>query len=79
MKEEILQHEFYTNNINVIKCEICLELQILDKQVKQRKELHTCEKCQNRKDPVYFLRNNLHLVWYEVSDSGEFVRDKDEN
>ncbi len=33
VKEEILQHEFYTNNINVIKCEICLELQILDKQV----------------------------------------------
>ncbi len=30
-KEEILQHEFYTNNINVIKCEICLELQILNK------------------------------------------------
>jgi hypothetical protein len=44
VKEEILQHEFYTNNINVIKCEICLELQILDKQVKQRKEPLTCQK-----------------------------------
>jgi hypothetical protein len=32
MKKEILKHKFYTNNINVIKCEICLELQILDKQ-----------------------------------------------
>jgi hypothetical protein len=28
---------------------------------------------------MYFLRNNLHPVWYEVSDSGEFIRDKDEN
>jgi hypothetical protein len=77
--EEILQHEFHTNNINVIKYEICLELQILDKQVKLRKEPHTCQKCQNRKDTMYFLRNNLHPVWYEVSDSGEFIRDKDGN
>ncbi len=58
VKEEILKREFYTNNINVIKCEICLELQILDKQEKQRKEPHTCQKCQNRKDPMFFLRNN---------------------
>ncbi len=79
MKEEFLQHELYTNNINVIKCEICLELQILDEQVKQRKDPHTCQKCQNRKDPMYFLRNNLHPVWYEVSNSGEFIRDKDGN
>jgi hypothetical protein len=79
VKKEILQHEFYTNNINVIKCEICLELQILDKQVKQRKEPDTCQKCQNRKDPMYFLINNLHPVWYEVSDSREFIRDKDGN
>ncbi len=79
VKKEILQHEFYTNNINVINCEISLELQILDKQVKQRKEPHTCQKCQNRNNPMYFLRNNLHPVWYEVSDSGEFIRDKDEN
>jgi hypothetical protein len=79
VKEGILQYEFYTNNINVIKCEICLELQILGKQVKQRKEPHTCQKCQNKKDPMYFSRNNLHPVWYEVSDSGEFIRDKDGN
>ncbi len=79
VKEEILQHEFYTNNINVIICDICLELQILDKQLKQTKEPNPCQKCQNRKDPTYFMRNNLHPVWYEVSDSGEFIRDKDGN
>ncbi len=45
VKEEILQHDFYTNNIDFNYCEICLELQILDKQVKQRKEPHTCQKC----------------------------------
>jgi hypothetical protein len=28
---------------------------------------------------MYFLRNNLYPVWYEVSDSGEFIRDKDGN
>ncbi len=75
VKGEILQHEFYTNNINVIKCEICLELHILDKQVKQRKEPHTCQKCQNRKDLMYFSINNLRPVWYEVSDSWEFIRE----
>jgi hypothetical protein len=26
-----------------------------------------------------FLRNNLHPVWYEVSNSGEFIRYKDGN
>ncbi len=61
-KKEILQHEFNIKNINVITCDICLELQILDKQLKQTKEPHTCQKCQNRKDPMYFLRNNLHPV-----------------
>jgi hypothetical protein len=28
---------------------------------------------------MYFLRNNLHPVWYQVCDSGEFIRDKDGN
>jgi hypothetical protein len=28
---------------------------------------------------MYFLRNNLHPVWYEVSNGGEFIRDKDGN
>ncbi len=63
MKEEIVKHKFYTNNINVIKWEICLELQILDKQEKQRKEPHTCQKCQNRKDPMYFLRRKKIILF----------------
>ena len=28
---------------------------------------------------MYFLKNNLHPVWYEVLDDGEFIRDKDGN
>jgi hypothetical protein len=28
---------------------------------------------------MYFLKNNLHPVWYEVLDYGEFIRDKDGN
>ncbi len=28
---------------------------------------------------MYFLRNNLHPVWYEVSNSGEFIQDRDGN
>jgi hypothetical protein len=28
---------------------------------------------------VYFLKNNLYPVWYEVSDNGESIKDKDGN
>ncbi len=78
-KEEILRQNFHTNNLNVTKCELCLELQIVDTQSQQRKEARTCQKCQSRKNSMYYLRNNLHLVWYEVSDNGELIRDKDGN
>ncbi len=28
---------------------------------------------------MYYLKNNLHPIWYEVSDVGAFVPDKDGN
>jgi hypothetical protein len=79
LKEENLKHEIYTNSLKVIKCEICLKCSLVSNQPQQRKAPYTCDKCQNRKDPMYFLKNNLHTVWYEVSDNGEFTKDKDGN
>ncbi len=66
LKEETLEHEFYTNSLNIKKCEICLECHIEDKQSKEGETTYICQKCQSRKDTKYFLRNNLHPVWYEV-------------
>jgi hypothetical protein len=66
-KEQTLEHEFNTNNLNILKCDTCLECQI-KVDVKEGQDTYTCQKCHNRKDPSYFLRNNLHPAWYEVDD-----------
>jgi hypothetical protein len=79
VREEILHHEYHMKNLNVLKCEICLEVHIMDGHAQQAKKLFSCQKCCSRKDPMYFLRNNLHPVWYEVSDDGELIRDKNGN
>ena len=79
VREEILHHKFQMKNLNVVKCEICLELHMVDGQVLQTRKPYSCQKCHKRKDPMYFLKNNLHPVWYEVSDDGYLVRDKDGN
>lgn len=79
VKEKILHHEFLMMNLNVLKCNLCLEVHIVDGQVQQTGKPYSCKKCNGRKDPNYFLTNNLHPVWYEVSDDGEIIRDKDGN
>ena len=79
VKEEILHHEFQMKNLTVRKCNICLELVMMDGQTQQSGRSYTCQKCQKRKDPMYYLKNNLHPIWYEVSDDGSFVRDKNDN
>ena len=76
LKEETLKHEFYINSLNIKTCEICLECHIEDKQLKEEETTYVCQKCQNRKDPKYFLTNNLHAVWYEINDNGQFIKDK---
>jgi len=79
VKEEILHHEFQMKNLTVLKCKMCLELHMMDGQAQQSRRPYSCQKCQKRKDPMYYLKNNLHPIWYEVSDVGAFVRDKDGN
>ncbi len=70
VKEEILHHEFQIKNLNVVKCKICMELHMVDGQVQQTRKPYSCPKCHKRKDPMYFLKNNLHPVWYEVFNEG---------
>ncbi len=78
VNEQILEHEFNTNNLNIVKCETCMEWQILV-NVKEDQSIYTCKKCQNRKDPMYFLRNNLHPVWYEMDIDGKYAKGLDGN
>jgi hypothetical protein len=78
VNEQILEHEFNTNNLNIVKCETCMECRILV-NVKEDQSIYTCKKCQNRKDPRYFLRNNLHPVWYEMDIDGKYAKDLDGN
>ncbi len=61
------------------KCDVCLECRIVDIHLKQGHSTHVCQRCQNRNNPMHFLKNNLHTVWYKVSKNGKFTRDKDSN
>ncbi len=79
VREEILNHEFHMKNLNVLKCELCLELHIVVREVQQTRKPYSCYKCHDRKDSMYFLKNNFYPVWYEVSDDEEFIRDKGGN
>jgi len=69
VKEQILEHEFTTNNLNIVKCNVCLECHI-QKNVLPNHESYICKKCHTRKDPDYFMKNNLHPVWFEVNEDG---------
>jgi hypothetical protein len=65
-KEQILEHEFITNNLNIVKCNVCLECQIQNNNLPDQ-ESYTYKKCHKRKDNDYYSNNNLHLVWFEVN------------
>ncbi len=62
VREEILNHDVHMKNLNVLKCELCLKVHIVDRENQQTRKLYSCFKCLGRKDPMYFLRNNLHPV-----------------
>ena len=69
IKEQILEHEFITNNLNIVKCNVCLECHIQNNVLPDH-ESYTCKKCHKRKDPDYYMKNNLHPVWFEVNEDG---------
>ncbi len=58
-----------TNNLNIVKCNVCLECHI-QKNVLPDHESYISKKCHTWKDPDYFLKNNLHPVWFEVNKDG---------
>jgi hypothetical protein len=44
VKEQILEHKFLTKNINIVKCNVCLECHIQN-NVLPDQESYTCKKC----------------------------------
>ncbi len=55
VKEQLLEHEFVTNNLNIQKCNICLERH-MEKDVMMNQDSFTCKECKDRNDPNYFIK-----------------------
>jgi hypothetical protein len=43
VREQILEHEFLTNNLNIVKCNVCLKCHVQD-NVLPDQESYTCKK-----------------------------------
>ncbi len=54
VREQSLEHKFVLNNLNIKKCNICLECHI-EKDVIMKQDSYTCKKCKDRNDPNYFI------------------------
>jgi hypothetical protein len=74
VKEQLLEHEFVTNNLNIQKCNTCLECH-MEKDVMMKQDSFTCKKCNDRNDPNHFIKSNMHPLWYEIEDDGSFRMD----
>ncbi len=75
VKEQILEQKFITNNLNIVKCNVCLECHVQN-NVLPDQESYTCQKCHKRKDNDYYLNNNLHPVWFKINKDGSHKLDE---
>jgi len=53
VKEQILEHEFTTNNLNIVKCNVCLECHI-QKNVLPDHESYICKNAISGKTQITF-------------------------
>ncbi len=72
--EQLLEHKFVTNNLNIQKCNTCLECH-MEKDVMMKQDSFTSKKCKDRNDPNHFIKNNMHPFWYEIEDDRSFRMD----
>jgi hypothetical protein len=75
VKEQILEHKFTTNNLNIVKCNVCLECHIQNNDLPDQ-ESYACKKCRKRKDNNYYLNDYLHPVCFEVNKDGSHKSDE---
>jgi formylmethanofuran dehydrogenase subunit E len=59
VKKQLLEHKFVTNNLNIQKCNTCLECH-MEKDVMMKQDSFTCKKCKDGNDPNCFIKNNMH-------------------
>ncbi len=74
VKEQLLKHESVTNDLNIQKCNICLECHT-EKDVIMKQDCYSCKKCKERNDPHNFIQNNMHPLWYEIEADRSFQMD----
>jgi hypothetical protein len=55
VREQLLEHKFVTNSLNIQKCNICLECHI-EKDVIIKQDSYTCKTCKDRNDPNHFIK-----------------------
>ena len=86
-KEEIIKFEFKMRTLQVTTCRVCRENKLAfpkgvipkDKPKTRRNSLgnHVCDRCKRNKseESNKYLKENLHPIWYERDDSGNFKYD----
>ena len=75
INEEILTFEQYLSTLNIFKCTVCLECHIEAKALNDD-EQYRCKSCVKRKDPNFFIDNNLHPIWYLRDDNDNLILDE---
>ena len=74
-KEKILQFEHEMESLNMFMCTGCKECHIESKPATSDLT-YVCKACNKRKDPDFYINNNLHLVWYLVDGENNYVLDE---
>ena len=73
-REKILQFEHDMESLNMFMCPECKECH-LESKPPTNNLMDTCRACNKRKDPDYYINNNLHPVWYLVDDDNNYILD----
>ena len=74
-RENILQFEHDMESLNMFMCTECKECR-LESKPPTKDLMHICQACKKRQDPDYYIKNNLHPIWYLVDDHNNYVLDE---
>jgi hypothetical protein len=55
VKEQLLEHEYVTNNLKIQKCNICLECH-MEKDVIMKQDSYSCNKCKEKMIHIISLK-----------------------
>jgi len=87
LEEKIYGFEHRMKCLQVKNCPKCRENKIISAETETKNRTHytgekrgntTCEPCKTKEDD-YFLKNNLHPIWYERDENGNLKHDNGGN